>query len=84
MDNIQKAMPPEGRLIVVEALLDNEKNGRGNLGAAMFMPIVTSGKVRSLDEFDHLFNKSGLERIHHAPVHDSALSLSFMIVKKKE
>jgi hypothetical protein len=84
LNNIQKVMPPKGRLIVVEALLDNEKNGRGNLGAAMFMPIVTTGKVRSLDEFNSLFNKSGLECIHHAPVHDSALSLSFMIIKKKK
>ena len=82
LKNIHQSMSDDARLLIVDGILE-ECYSKGSLGGAMFSPIVTDGgRVRPLAEYKELYAATGFELISCCRVHDSAMALSLMELKK--
>lgn len=81
LHNIHEAMPPHAQLLVVDGIFESNDN-RGNLSGAFFMPMVTTGKTRLLEEFRELYAKTGFKLLEYRRVHDSAMALTLMVLEK--
>jgi hypothetical protein len=60
LENCRKAIGSEGRIAIIESIVDNAHPHAALADLAMLM--VTTGKERSIDEFDSLFDAAGLKR----------------------
>jgi SAM-dependent methyltransferase len=61
LTNCQKALRPGGRLIIVEAIVDNGDAQAASRALDLAMLVVTGGRERTLREFSELLKATGFE-----------------------
>ncbi|MFE5502816.1 methyltransferase [Amycolatopsis japonica] len=71
LSNIREAMPPGGRLFVVEMLIGDSGASPDAALMDMAMLFATTGQERELGQFDALFSAAGLRRTQAVPLRSS-------------
>jgi hypothetical protein len=74
--NIHAAMPPEGTLMVIDAVID-ERNGADRLVKLLDLELMVceGGGMRTLPDFERLFEEAGfrLQRLRRTCIEDVVL-----------
>ncbi len=61
LNNIRNAMPPHGKILIIEMILDEENHASfGKLIDLQMMVFMQAGKERTLKEFESLLQQAGL------------------------
>jgi hypothetical protein len=62
LNNIRNVMPPHGRILILEAILDDQNHASlGKLIDLQMMVFMEDGKERTLKEFDAILQHAGLK-----------------------
>jgi SAM-dependent methyltransferase len=63
LENCRRALRPKGRLMVIDSVVDENELVPFVAKSDLTMMVVLGGKMRTLAEFDSLFDRAGLRRI---------------------
>jgi hypothetical protein len=73
LKNIRRAMPPHGRLIVVDRIVKPSNQPDPAKSTDMMMMVMLTGRERTEAEFRHLLNQADLSLTRVIPAGDFAL-----------
>ena len=80
LKNCHRAMPPEGKLLVVESVIPPGNEPFGGKLLDLVMLLIPGGKERTEEEYRSLFNEAGFELTQVIP---TATEVSIIEAKKR-
>lgn len=72
LKNVRKAMAPNGRVLLVEAVIPPGNAPSPGKLLDVNMLVMTGGRERTEEEFRDLYRKSGFELVRVVPAHPTA------------